>query len=65
MPTAPYSAAEVVEKNRRIADALRAKGGRVVGVRVDMNRFAMALRCFLGAGTLALCLVLHRRRLVV
>jgi nicotinamidase-related amidase len=39
MPTAPYSAAEVVERNGRIADALRAKGGLVVWVRVDMNRF--------------------------
>jgi nicotinamidase-related amidase len=39
MNTVPYAAAEVVEKNRRIADALRAKGGLVVWVRVDINQF--------------------------
>jgi nicotinamidase-related amidase len=39
MPTAPHSAGEVVERNRRIAEALRTKGGLVVWVRVDMNRF--------------------------
>jgi nicotinamidase-related amidase len=35
---APHSAAEVVSNNRRIADVLRAKGGLVVWVRVDINR---------------------------
>jgi nicotinamidase-related amidase len=37
--TVPYAAAEVVEKNRQIADALRAKGGLIVWVRVDINQF--------------------------
>lgn len=39
MNTAPYLAAEVVEKNRKIADALRAAGGLIVWIRVDVNRF--------------------------
>jgi hypothetical protein len=36
MDTAPYAAAEVVSNNGRISDVLRAKGGRVVWVRVDI-----------------------------
>ena len=36
--TAPYPVADVVKRNRQIADALRAKGGLVVWVRVDINR---------------------------
>src|ERR1700742_2356713 len=39
LTTAPYAAAEVVKKNRQIAEALRAKGGLIVWVRVDINRF--------------------------
>ncbi len=35
--TAPYAAADVVRNSRAIADALRAKGGTVVWVRVDFN----------------------------
>lgn len=35
----PYSAADVITKNRQIADALRAKGGLVVWIRVDLNHF--------------------------
>lgn len=37
--TAPYSPADVVAKNRRIADALRAQGGLIVWVRVNLNDF--------------------------
>jgi nicotinamidase-related amidase len=37
--TAPYAAADVVKKNRKIAEALRARGGLVVWIRVDINRF--------------------------
>lgn len=37
--TAPHSALEVVDKNRQIAEALRAKDGLVVWVRVDRNKF--------------------------
>lgn len=36
---APYPVAEVVKKNRQIAEALRSKGGLVVWVRVDVNQF--------------------------
>jgi nicotinamidase-related amidase len=35
--TAPYPATEVVQKNRRIADELRDRGGTVVWVRVDLK----------------------------
>ncbi|MBV8211732.1 MAG: isochorismatase family protein [Verrucomicrobia bacterium] len=34
---APYPVTEVVQKNRRIADELRAQGGLVVWVRVDLK----------------------------
>jgi nicotinamidase-related amidase len=37
--TAPYSASQVVEKGRRLAEAFRGKGGTVVYVRVDMRDF--------------------------
>jgi len=37
--TAPYPVAEVVKKNRQIAEALRSRGGLVVWVRVDLNGF--------------------------
>lgn len=37
--TAPHGVADVVTKNRRIAEALRARGGLVVWVRVDLNKF--------------------------
>jgi len=37
--TAPYPVTEVVQKNRRIADKLRAGGGLVVWVRVDLKCF--------------------------
>jgi nicotinamidase-related amidase len=36
--SAPYPVADVVKRSRQIADALRAKGGLVVWVRVDINR---------------------------
>ena len=36
---APYPVAEVVKKNRLIAEALRSRGGLVVWVRVDLNNF--------------------------
>ena len=39
MPTAPYSAAEVVKKASLLAQAFRAKGATVVYVRVDMRDF--------------------------
>lgn len=39
LTTAPYPVAEVVKRNRQIAGALRAKGGLVVWVRVDINLF--------------------------
>ena len=39
LPAAPYAVADVVAKNREIADALRAKGGTVVWIRVDVNKF--------------------------
>lgn len=35
--TAPHPAAEVVKKSRQIAEALRARDGLVVWVRVDLN----------------------------
>jgi nicotinamidase-related amidase len=35
--TAPYPATGVVQKNRRIADELRGRGGTVVWVRVDLK----------------------------
>jgi nicotinamidase-related amidase len=38
MDPAPYAAADVVSNNRRIADVLRATGGLVVWVRVDINQ---------------------------
>jgi len=38
MNPAPHAAAEVVSNNRRISDVLRAKGGLVVWVRVDINQ---------------------------
>jgi len=37
--TAPYPATEVVQRNRQIADDLRARGGLVVWVRVNLNQF--------------------------
>jgi nicotinamidase-related amidase len=36
---APYPAADVIARNRQIAGALRAQGGLVVWVRVDLNHF--------------------------
>jgi nicotinamidase-related amidase len=36
---APHSVEEVVKANRRIAEALRSRGGLVVWVRVNMNDF--------------------------
>jgi len=39
MSTAPHTPAEVVQRNRQIADTLRTKGGLVVWVRVDINGF--------------------------
>jgi nicotinamidase-related amidase len=36
--TAPYPATEVVQRNRRIADQLRARGGLVVWVRVNLKQ---------------------------
>jgi nicotinamidase-related amidase len=39
MNTAPYSAAQVVENSRRLAEAFRAQGSPVVYVRVDINDF--------------------------
>jgi nicotinamidase-related amidase len=38
MNPAPHASAEVVSNNRRISDVLRAKGGLVVWVRVDINQ---------------------------
>jgi nicotinamidase-related amidase len=38
MNPAPYAAAEVVSQNGRISNVLRARGGLVVWVRVDINR---------------------------
>ncbi len=37
--TAPHSVEEVVKTNRQIAEALRDRGGLVVWVRVDINKF--------------------------
>ena len=37
--TAPYPATEVVQRNRQIADDLRARGGLVVWVRVNLKQF--------------------------
>jgi nicotinamidase-related amidase len=37
--TAPHSAADVVNRNRQIAEALRSRGGLVVWVRIDIIRF--------------------------
>jgi nicotinamidase-related amidase len=39
MNTEPYSAAQVVENSRKLADSFRANGSPVVYVRVDMNDF--------------------------
>jgi nicotinamidase-related amidase len=39
MPTAPYAAAEVVQKSRLLAEAFRAKGAPVIYVRVDIGDF--------------------------
>ncbi|HEX4201085.1 MAG TPA: isochorismatase family protein [Chthoniobacterales bacterium] len=36
---APYPIAQVVDKNRQLAGALRSRGGLVVWVRVDLQRF--------------------------
>jgi hypothetical protein len=36
--TAPYPATEVVQRNRQIADQLRARGGLVVWVRVNLKQ---------------------------
>ncbi len=36
---APYSATQVVQRNRKIADELRARGGLVVWVRVNLKQF--------------------------
>ena len=38
MEPAPHAAAQVVSNNRRISDVLRAKGGLIVWVRVDINQ---------------------------
>lgn len=35
---APYAVKDVMKRNTQIADALRAKGGLVIWVRVDINR---------------------------
>src|ERR1700733_3545480 len=37
--TLPHPVADVVRTNRQIADALRAQGGLVVWIRVDLNHF--------------------------
>jgi nicotinamidase-related amidase len=37
--TAPYPVAHVVNKNRQLAEALRARGGLVVWIRVDLKNF--------------------------
>src|SRR5260370_42093489 len=37
--TAPWPAEEVVQRNRKIADELRARGGLVVWVRVNLKQF--------------------------
>jgi nicotinamidase-related amidase len=37
VPTAPYTAAEVVQKSRLLAQAFRAKGAPVIYVRVDIG----------------------------
>jgi nicotinamidase-related amidase len=37
--TTPYPVNEVVQRNRRIADELRARGGLIVWVRVDLKSF--------------------------
>jgi nicotinamidase-related amidase len=39
LSTAPYPVTEVAQKNRQIADKLRAGGGLVVWVRVDLKYF--------------------------
>jgi nicotinamidase-related amidase len=39
VPGAPHSVADVTARTRRIADALRAQGGLVVWVRVNLNDF--------------------------
>jgi nicotinamidase-related amidase len=39
MNTAPYTAAQVVENSRKLAEAFRAHGSPVVYVRVDLNDF--------------------------
>ena len=36
---APYPATQVVQRNRKIADELRARGGLVVWVRVNLKQF--------------------------
>lgn len=36
---APHAVADVIARNRQIADALRAKGGLIVWVRVNVNDF--------------------------
>lgn len=38
-PTAPHNASQVIDRSSRLAKSLRAKGGTVVYVRVDMNDF--------------------------
>jgi len=39
MPTAPYPAAEVVERSRKLAESFRAKGAPVVYIYVDLANF--------------------------
>ncbi len=39
MPTAPHTASEVVQRSRYLAQSVRAKGGLVVYVRVDLSDF--------------------------
>lgn len=39
MNTAPYTAAQVVENSKKLAEAFRARGAPVVYVRVDINDF--------------------------
>jgi nicotinamidase-related amidase len=42
MNPAPYSAAQVVENSKKLAEAFRAQSAQVVYVRVDLNDFSEA-----------------------
>jgi len=44
MPSAPHSSGDVVRRSAKLAEALRAKGGTVVYIRVDMSEAAFMLR---------------------